>query len=111
MPLKPVIQALAAIWLVVFAISFVSLRDAESSDDLASSLNRIVAFLTWQIVAFAVAAAGTLTTRQAIARGHRNVRVVGYTPFAISVFVIAAFVILMAVRFLVVPMFESVGLL
>ena len=111
MPLKPLIQGLAAIWLVVFAISFVSLRGAGSDEELASSLSRVVAFLTWQVVAFAVAAAGTLTARHAVARGHANVKLIGYTPLAVSVFVIAAFVALVAIRFLLVPILESLGLL
>jgi len=111
MQLKPIIQGLAAIWLVVFAVSFLSLRGGESGDDLASGLSRVVAFLTWQVVAFAVAAAGALATRRAVARGTLNVKLVGYAPLAISVFLIAAFVAIMAVRFLLVPLLESSGLL
>jgi hypothetical protein len=111
MQLKPIIQGLAAIWLVVFVVSFLSLRGAESSDDFASGLSRVAAFLTWQVVAFAVAAIGTLATRQAVARGTQDVKLLGYTPLAVSVFVIAAFVIVMAARFLLVPMLESAGLL
>jgi hypothetical protein len=109
--LKSIIQGLAAIWLVVFAVSFLSLRGGESDDELASELNRVVGFLTWQVVAFAVAAAGTLATRHAVARGNPDVKLVGYAPLAISVFVIASFVLIMAVRFYVVPLLESSGLL
>jgi len=109
MQLKAIIQGLAAIWLVVFAVSFFSLRG--ESDDFASLLSRVVAFLTWQVVAFAVAAAGALGTRQAVARETPNVKLVGYAPLAISVFVIAAFIVIVAVRFLLVPLFESSGLL
>ena len=111
MPLKPTIQGLAAIWLVTFAISFVSLRGADADEELAGSLGRIVAFLTWQVVAFAIAAAATLTARHAVARGHLNVKLIGYTPLAISVFVIAVFVAVMAIRFVLVPILEALGFL
>jgi hypothetical protein len=70
-------------------------------------MNRVVAFLTWQVVAFAVAAAGALATHRAVAHTTPNVKLIGYAPLAISVFVIAAFVAIVAVRFLVVPLFES----
>jgi hypothetical protein len=110
MQLKPIIQGLAAIWLVVFAVSFFSLRGDES-DDFTSVLSRVVAFLTWQVVAFAVAAAGALATRRAVAREAPNVKLVGYAPLAISVFVVAAFVAIVAVRFVLVPLLESSGLL
>jgi hypothetical protein len=110
MQLKAIIQGLAAIWLVVFAVSFFSLRGG-ASDDFASVLSRVVAFLTWQVVAFAVAAAGALGTRQAVARETPNVKFVGYAPLAISVFVVAAFIVIVAVRFLLVPLLESSGLL
>ena len=110
MQLKPIIQGLAAIWLVVFAVSFFSLRGG-ASGDLASGLSRVVAFLTWQVVAFAVAAAGALATHRAVAHATPNVKLIGYAPLAISVFVIAAFVAVVAVRFLLVPLLESSGLL
>ena len=111
MHLKPIIQGLAAIWLVVFAVSFLSLRGAESGDDFASGVNRVAAFLTWQVVAFAVAAAGALATRRAVAHDTPNVKLVGYAPLAVSVFLIASFVAIMAVRFLLVPLLESSGFL
>jgi hypothetical protein len=107
MQLKPIIQGLAAIWVVVFAVSFLSLRGGEADEDLASLLSRVAAFLTWQVVAFGVAAAGTLATRHAVARGTQSVKLFGYAPLAISVFVIASFVVVMAARFLIVPAFSS----
>ncbi len=109
MQLKPIVQGLAAIWLVVFAVSFVSLRGGASDEDFASGLNRVVAFLTWQVVAFGIAAVGAFATRQAAARGTPNVKLVGYAPLAVSVFLIAAFVLIMAVRFWIVPLLESSG--
>lgn len=111
MQLKPIIQGLAAIWLVLFAASFLALRGLESDGDFASGLNRVVAFLTWQVVAFGVAAAGAFATRHAVARGAQNVKLVGYAPLAVSVFLVASFVAIMAVRFLLVPLLESLGLL
>lgn len=108
MQLKPIIQGLAAIWLVVFAVSFLSLRGGESDDDLASGLNRVAAFLTWQVVAFAVAAAGALATRRAASRDTPS-KLAGYAPLAVSVFVIALFVAIIAVRFYLWPLLVSSG--
>src|SRR5688572_1780188 len=107
MQLKPIIQGLAAIWLVVFAVSFLSLRGGESDEALASELRRVIGFLTWQVVAFAVGAASALATRQAAARGTAKVKLVGYAPLAVSVFVIALFVASMAVRFYLYPLLVS----
>ena len=55
MPLKPVIQGLAAVWLVLFAASFVSLQVAGSDGGPQSGLARVTAFLTWQLLAFVLA--------------------------------------------------------
>jgi hypothetical protein len=109
MQLKPIIQGLAAIWLVAFAVAFMSLRGGESDDDLASELRRVVGFLTWQVVAFAVAAAGALATRRAAARDMPSVKLAGYAPLAVSVFVIALFVAIIAVRFYLWPLLVSSG--
>jgi hypothetical protein len=106
MSLKAIIQGLAVIWLVLFGISFVSLQVMES-DDFASGLNRIVAFLTWQTIALVVAAIGALATRRAIAKGAQKVKLVGYVPLGISVFLVAAFIAIVAYRVFVVPLFES----
>ena len=52
MRMRPVILGLAAVWLVLFVASFVSLgTDAGAQSGLA----RTAVFLTWQVAAFVVA--------------------------------------------------------
>jgi hypothetical protein len=109
--LKPIVQGLAAVWFVLFLVSFVSLRAADAEDDLASSLNRVVAFLTWQARALGVAAIGAFTARQAIARRLDKIKLVGYGPLAASVFLVASFIAIMAFRFYVMPWLEAQGLI
>ena len=101
MPLKPVIQGLAAVWLVLFLASFVPLQTAEQSE-----LARMAAFLTWQVIAFVVAILGALTARYAVARGVERVKALGYVPLALSVFLVGSFIALMAFRLWVAPLFE-----
>jgi hypothetical protein len=100
-PLKPVIQGLAAVWLVLFLASFLSLQTAEQS-----GLARVAVFLTWQVIAFVVAVLGALTARYAAARGVERVKALGYVPLALSVFLVASFIALMAFRIWVAPLFE-----
>ena len=100
MPLKPVIQALAAVWLVLFLVSFWSLQTEQSG------LARVAVFLTWQVIAFVVAIVGALTARYAMARGVERVKALGYVPLALSVFPVASFIALMAFRVWVAPLFE-----
>jgi hypothetical protein len=111
MPLKPVIQGLAAVWLVLFAASFVSLELAGDDGGPQSGLARVTAFLTWQLIAFVVAALAAFAARHAIARGVARVKIVGYLPLALSVFLVGSFIAIMAVRFYVVPFLEALGLL
>jgi hypothetical protein len=101
MPLKPVIQGIAAVWLVLFLASFVSLQTAEQS-----GLARVAVFLTWQVIAFVVAIIGAVTARYAVARGVERVKALGYVPLALSVFLCASFIALMAFRIWVAPLFE-----
>jgi hypothetical protein len=106
MPIKPVIQGLAAVWLVLFLLSFLSLQFTETEDGAQGGLARIAVFLTWQVIAFVVAALGALVTRYAVSRGIERVKVVGYVPLALSVFLVASFIALIGFRFYVAPMFE-----
>ena len=101
MPLKPVIQGLAAVWLVLFLISFVSLQTSEQS-----GLGRVAVFLTWQVIAFVVAILGAVAARYAVARGVERVKALGYVPLALSVFLVASFIALMAFRVWVAPLFK-----
>lgn len=104
MHLKPVIQGLAAIWLVLFLVSFVSLEAGEAGDDFAAGLRRVATFLTWQVLAFVVAAGGAFTTRLAVERGAERVKLFGYLPLAVSVFLVASFILILAYRFYVAPL-------
>ena len=101
MPLKPVIQGLAAVWLALFLASFFSLQTGEQG-----GLARVAVFLTWQVIAFVVAILGALTARYAMARGVERVKALGYVPLALSVFLVASFIALMAFRVWVAPLFE-----
>jgi hypothetical protein len=104
--IKPVIQGLAAVWLVLFVASFVSLQMTVTDDGAQGELARVVAFLTWQLIAFIVAALGAFATRYAVSRGVERVKVVGYVPLALSVFLVASFIALVGFRFFVAPLFE-----
>jgi hypothetical protein len=104
MPLKPLIQALAVVWLLLFSASFLSLQATEGVPQ--SGPARIATFLTWQLIAFVVAAGAAFATRQAVARGVERIKVIGYGPLALSVFLIASFVALMALQVFVMPLFE-----
>jgi hypothetical protein len=109
--LKPIVQGLAAVWLVLFLVSFVSLRAAEQDENFQGSLSRVVAFLTWQALALGVAAIGAFAARQAIARRVEKIKLVGYGPLAVSVFLVASFIAIMAFRFYVMPWLEAQGLI
>lgn len=104
MPLKPIIQGLAAVWLVLFLLSFVTLRGGEADGGTASGLNRVISFLTWQVIALAVAAVGAFATRQAVAREVQRIKLLGYGPLALSVFLVASFVAIMGFRVFVAPL-------
>ena len=106
MQLKPIVQGLAVVWLMLFVVSFVSLRTTDPEGGGTSDLNRIVAFLSWQTAAFIVAALGALTARFAVQRGASGVKLFGYLPLAMSVFLVASFVGMMGFRFYVMPLFE-----
>ena len=106
MQLKPIVQGLAAMWLLLFVVSFISLRTTEAGGGDAGGLARVVAFLTWQTAAFVVATVGALVTRLAVQRGAAGIKLVGYLPLALSVFLVASFIALMGFRFYVAPLFE-----
>jgi hypothetical protein len=103
MPFKPVIQGLAVAWLMMFAASFLTLQFAGGD----SGPERVATFLTWQLVAFVIAAVAAFTTRLAAARGVERIKVIGYAPLALSVFLVASFIALMAFQVYVAPLFGS----
>lgn len=106
MLLTRVIYALAAVWLAVFVAGFLGLDlgDARGSA-FTESLNRLVSFLTWQGSALVIAIVLAIVTRQALARGVENVRLVGFVPLGVSVFLIVSLIAIIAYRVLVVPSF------
>lgn len=103
--MKPVIQGLAAVWLLLFAGSFLALQVTEAEEGPQGGLARVAAFLTWQLIAFIVAAFGAFATRYALARGVERVKAVGYVPLAVSIFLLASFIALMGFRIFVAPLF------
>ena len=105
MQLKPIIQGLAVVWLMLFVVSFVTLQFT-APDASTGGLNRVVSFLTWQVAAFIVAMIGAFVTRYAAQRGVEGVTLFGYVPLGLSVFLVASFIVLMGFRFYVAPLFE-----
>ena len=106
MQMKPIIQGIAAVWLVLFVISFLSLRTTGAEGAAQSGLARVAVFLTWQVSAFVVAMLGAFTTRLAVERGVERVKAFGYVPLALSVFLVVSFIALLAFRIWVAPLFE-----
>jgi hypothetical protein len=105
--LKSIIQGLAAIWLVLFVASFVVLQVGDEPDGGATNrLARVAEFLTWQALAFVAASLGAFTARYAAARGVERVKVIGYVPLALSVFLVGLFIALIAFQFYIAPLFE-----
>ena len=106
MPFKAVIQGLAAVWLVLFVVSFLSLQTTDTDGVAQAGLARVAVFLTWQVIAFVVAMLGAVATRYAVPRGVERVKAFGYVPLALSVFLVVSFIALMAFRIWVAPLFE-----
>jgi len=105
---KFVVYGFAAVWLVLFATSFVVVRAvAPEDDDFARRLTRIASFLTWQLGALVVAAISGLFAQRATARGAEGLRLFGYAPFALSVFVLIAFVGIVAYRLWLQPLLPA----
>jgi hypothetical protein len=106
MQLKALIQGLAAVWLLLFVASFVSVQLTDSDSDAPQAgLARVAAFLTWQLIAFVVAALAAIATRYAVARGAEHVKMIGYVPLTMSVFLVVSFIALMVFRTFISPLF------
>jgi hypothetical protein len=102
---KSVVYAFAAVWLVVFATSFVVVRAvAPEDDDFARRLSRLASFLTWQLGALVVAAVSAFFTQRATARGIEGLRLPGYGPFAMSLFVLISFIGIVGYRVWLQPL-------
>jgi hypothetical protein len=96
----------AAVWLVLFITSFVVLQlTSPTGDGFTRGLNRIVAFMTWQIAALVLAMVGALLTYR-FGGGGKHGKVLGYAPLAFSVLLIGLFVAIIAFRVFVQPLFS-----
>jgi hypothetical protein len=96
----------AAAWLVLFVTSFFALQlTAPAGDGSTRGLNRIVAFMTWQGAAFALAIVGALLTYRFGGAGGKHGKLLGYVPLACSVLLMGMLVAIIAFQVLVVPMF------
>jgi hypothetical protein len=105
---KSVVYAFAAVWLVLFATSFVVVRAvAPEDDDAVRRLSRIASFLTWQLGALVVAAASAFFTQRAVARGIEGLRLPGYGPFAMSLFVLISFIGIVSYRLWLQPLLAA----
>jgi uncharacterized membrane protein len=102
---KHVVFGFAGVWLVLFVMSFVVVGlGAVEDDDFARRLSKIASFLTWQVVALLVAAITALITQRLAARGAEGVKLVGYVPLALNVFVVVSFIGIVAYRVFVRPL-------
>jgi hypothetical protein len=65
----------------------------------------MASFMTWQMFAFLVAIASAAFTRVASGRGAERIKLAGYLPLTLSVFIVGALVAMIAFRVLVQPAF------
>jgi hypothetical protein len=108
MQTKFVVYAFAAMWLVLFAMSFVVVGVvAPEDDDFARRLSRIASFLTWQLGALVVAMISAFFTQRATARGAEGLRLPGYGPFALSLFVLISFIGIVGYRVWLQPLLAA----
>ena len=104
---KSVVYGFAAVWLVLFATSFIVVRAVAEDDDFARRLSRIASFLTWQLGALVAAMISAFFTQRAAARGIEGLRLPGYVPFAMSIFVLVAFTGIVAYRVWLQPLLAA----
>jgi hypothetical protein len=98
---------MAAVWLMLFITSFVVLQlTSPTGDGFTRGLNRIVAFMTWQIAALVLATVGALLTYRFGGAGGKHGKLLGYAPLAFSVLLIGLFVAIIAFRVFVLPLFR-----
>jgi hypothetical protein len=105
MSLRTIVHALAGAWGVLMLVSVASSLGGGPDDGVEHGLARIASFLTWQTYALVVAIAGAALTRVAVARGGEKIKLAGYAPLAVSLFVVGAVVLMIAFRVLVQPAF------
>ena len=105
MSLRTVVHGLAGIWAALMIVSLAASLGGDSADGTAHGLARLASFLTWQVYGLVVAIAGAAFTRAAVARGTVQVKLAGYAPLVVSLFVVGAVVLMIAFRVLVQPAF------
>jgi hypothetical protein len=101
---KHLVFGFAGVWLVLFVASFLVARVVAEDDDFARRLSRIASFLSWQVAALIVATITAAVTQRFAARGADGVKLVGYAPLALSVFVVVSFIGIVAYRVYVRPL-------
>jgi ABC-type Fe3+ transport system permease subunit len=70
-------------------------------------LTRIASFLTWQLGALVVAVISAFYTQRAAARGIEGLRLPGYAPFAMSLFVLVSFIGIVGYRVWLQPLLAA----
>ena len=102
---KQIVYGLGGVWLALFVASFVMLQIGGSDGDSAAArLSRVAAFLSWQGAALVAATILAWVARRAVERGMQKVKLVGYLPLAISVFIVGSFIVIVAYRVFLVPL-------
>jgi hypothetical protein len=102
---KHLVFGFAGVWLVLFVASFIAARAiVPEDDDFARRLSRIASFLSWQVASLIVAMLTAVVTQRFAARGADNVKLVGYVPLALNVFVVVSFIGIVAYRVYVRPL-------
>jgi hypothetical protein len=102
---KRVVYALAGAWAVLMAVSVAISLGGETDERGAAGLARMASFMTWQVGALVVAIVSAAFTRIASGRGAERIKVPGYLPLAMSVFIVGVLVAMIAFRVLVRPAF------
>ncbi len=104
MPFRKIIYALAATWALLFLSSFFVLTFFGDDGDAMAALSQLASFMTWQGAAFVVAAVAAALTRSAAERRVEGIKLVGYLPLAVSLFVLGSLVAIIAYRVYVEPL-------
>jgi hypothetical protein len=102
---RNVVYLLAALWAVLMLVSLGISLGGESDERGSAGLARMASFMTWQVGALVVAIVSAVFTRIAAGRGAERIKVPGYLPLVMSVFIVGTLVAMIAFRVLVRPAF------
>ena len=105
MSVRAIVHALAVVWAALMLVSLVSSLGGESGDGAEHGLARLASFLAWQVSGLVIAIAAAALTRAAAARRLGEIKLAGYVPLVVSLFVVGAVVLMIAFRVLVQPAF------